>query len=320
VLLAAGVGVLGVSAAALYGAAQTQDAWLAWSVVRHLPMNALSRAAGVVGAWPVPRVLRRPLFGLFALVYGANLDEAERPVAEYGTLQAFFTRRLKPGVRPVVSTGMASPVDGTVLHFGALDADGSLEQVKGSRFSLASFIGPHELAHGATAAAGKQLYFCTIYLAPGDYHGVHAPVAMSLDGRRHFPGLLAPVSPLVVSLLQGLFSLNERVVLFGRWHHGFMSVTPVGATNVGSIALALEPDLRTNVPGLRHAFYDRVYDDAALPARHVRAGDELAFFQLGSTVVLIFEAPPFQFTVERGQKVRLGQLIGFTHNAPVQLK
>jgi phosphatidylserine decarboxylase len=315
------VGSVGAFSAVLYAGTKTQDAWLAWSIARHLPLNAMSRLTGSLGSLTVPQWLRKPLFSAYAYVYGADLAEADRPVEQYATFQAFFTRRLKPGARPIVSTGMASPVDGTVLHFGPLGADGSLEQVKGSPFTLDSFIGPHELAHATTAAAGKQLYFCTIYLAPGDYHGVHAPVAMSIDGRRHFPGLLMPVSPLVVSVMQSLFSVNERVVLFGRWHHGFMSVTPVGATNVGSIALTLEPNLRTNAGALRQAFYDRMYDDEKFGTkRHVRAGDELAVFQLGSTVVLIFEAPPFQFAVERGQKVKLGQMIGFTHNAPILIK
>jgi phosphatidylserine decarboxylase len=315
------VGSACVLTAVLYAGTKTHEAWLAWSIARHLPLNAMSRLTGSLAALTVPPWLRRPLFSAFAYVYGADLAEADRPVEQYASFQEFFTRRLKPNVRSVVATGMASPVDGTVLHFGVVGSDGSLEQVKGSPFTLDSFIGPHELAHATTAAAGKQLYFCTIYLAPGDYHGVHAPVAMTVDGRRHFPGLLMPVSPVVVSLMQSLFSVNERIVLFGRWHHGFMSVTPVGATNVGSIALTLEPDLRTNAGALRQTFYDRMYDDDKFGAkRHVRAGDELAFFQLGSTVVLVFEAPPFQFAVEHGQKVKLGQMIGFTHSAPEVLR
>ena len=117
--------------------------------------------------------------------------------------------------------------------------------------------------------------------------------------------------------MQGLFSLNERIVLFGRWHHGFFSVTPVGATNVGSISVSIEPDLKTNERGQRRQpFYDRQYNDQQQPKRHVEAGDELAFFRVGSTVVLIFEAPPFRFAVEPGQKVKLGELIGFAHAAP----
>ena len=98
-VVALSVAAAGVSGAALYAGTQTKDAWLTWSVVRHVPLNALSRLAGDVAHWPVPRILRRPLFGLYAWVYGADLSEAERPVDEYGTVQAFFTRRLKAGSR-----------------------------------------------------------------------------------------------------------------------------------------------------------------------------------------------------------------------------
>ena len=61
-------------------------------------------------------------------------------------------------------------------------------------------------AIAADDAETKRLYFCTVYLSPGDYHGVHAPVDMALDGRRHFPGLALPVAPFIVGLLQGLFA------------------------------------------------------------------------------------------------------------------
>lgn len=355
-----------LTGAVLYASAQSPDAELAWGIARRVPLNALSRVAGRVSTWRIPTPFRRPIYQAYAAVYGVALDEAERPYTEYATLQEFFARRLQPGARLISTNGLASPVDGTVLHFGLVGPDHSLEQVKGSPFTLESFIGPHELAvrsaitttttatdenatvrsssssAAASAPPPHQLFYCTIYLAPGDYHGVHAPVSMSVDGRRHFPGLLLPVSPVVVSVLQvslalsrstncllfltsskGLFSLNERIVLFGRWRHGFFSLTPVGATNVGSIALKLEPHLVTNTRSpLRQPFYDRVYtDEKDGSARHVQAGDELAFFRLGSTVVMIFESPPFRFIVERGQKVKLGQLIGFTevqHNNSIK--
>lgn len=48
-------------------------------------------------------------------------------------------------------------------------------------------------------------------------------------------GYLFSVNPRIASWLQGLFSLNERVMYCGNWRHGFFSMTAVGATNVGSI-------------------------------------------------------------------------------------
>lgn len=84
---------------------------------------------------------------------------------------------------------------------------------------------------------GNALFFCVIYLAPGDYHRFHSPTNWVAETRRHFSGELYSVSPWMVKQLQDLFVLNERVVLLGRWRHGFFSMVPVGATNVGSIVL-----------------------------------------------------------------------------------
>lgn len=84
---------------------------------------------------------------------------------------------------------------------------------------------------------GNALFFCVIYLAPGDYHRFHSPTNWVAETRRHFSGELYSVSPWMVKQLQNLFVLNERVVLLGKWRHGFFSMVPVGATNVGSIIL-----------------------------------------------------------------------------------
>lgn len=82
-----------------------------------------------------------------------------------------------------------------------------------------------------------SLYYMVIYLAPGDYHRFHSPVSWVVEKRRHFAGELYSVSPWLQRNLPGLFTLNERVVLLGRWRWGFFSMTPVGATNVGSIKI-----------------------------------------------------------------------------------
>jgi phosphatidylserine decarboxylase len=80
-----------------------------------------------------------------------------------------------------------------------------------------------------------------IYLAPGDYHGVHSPVDWKIEEMRHFPGPLFSVSPLAARSIKGLFAINERIVLNGMWKHGFFSLTPVGAYNVGSMTLEFDP-------------------------------------------------------------------------------
>jgi phosphatidylserine decarboxylase len=167
-----------------------------------------------------------------------------------------------------------SPCDGRILHFGKVDK-GYLEQVKGVNYSLRAFLGEqtwpkndhHDHLSDLDSNHSEQqlspireenvsleeyeksilynpkncLYHCVIYLAPGDYHRFHSPTDWEVFYRRHFPGELFSVNPSVARWLQGLFNLNERVVYYGQWKYGFFSMTPVGATNVGSIRVYKDP-------------------------------------------------------------------------------
>ncbi|KAH8589973.1 phosphatidylserine decarboxylase [Bisporella sp. PMI_857] len=194
------------------------------------------------------------------------------------------------------------------------------------------------------------LYYVVVYLAPGDYHRFHSPTAWVAERRRHFAGELYSVSPYLQRTLPGLFTLNERVVLLGRWRWGFFSFTPVGATNVGSIKINFDRELRTNslttdtaadraaeeaaARGEPYTGFAEATYEAASPILHghaLRRGEEMGGFQLGSTVVLVFEAPKGQrpsldegwmgekvkrkggwnWAVEKGQRVKMGQALGW---------
>ncbi|KAG9294898.1 hypothetical protein G9A89_003238 [Geosiphon pyriformis] len=168
---------------------------------------------------------------------------------------------------------------------------------------------PHQINRG------NALFFCVVYLAPGDYHRFHSPTNWVVEYRRHFAGELFSVSPYMFKLLPELFVLNERVVLLGRWRYGFFSMVPVGATNVGSIKINFDQVLRTNrKEDLVVGSYTEVsYKKASklLGGQPLRVGDEMGGFALGSTVVLIFEAPAqFKFVVTHGQKMKYGQALG----------
>ncbi|EPY51422.1 phosphatidylserine decarboxylase Psd2 [Schizosaccharomyces cryophilus OY26] len=158
------------------------------------------------------------------------------------------------------------------------------------------------------------LFYSVIYLAPGDYHRFHSPADWVIESRRHFSGELFSVSPFLARRLHNLFVLNERVALLGRYKHGFMSMIPVGATNVGSIVIDCDPTLSTNRMVLRKkslgSFQEAAYSDASpiLNGVPINRGEQLGRFQLGSTVVLVFEAPAdFKFSTHQGQYVRVGE-------------
>jgi phosphatidylserine decarboxylase len=189
------------------------------------------------------------------------------------------------------------------------------------------------------------LFYAVIYLAPGDYHRYHSPANWVVERRRHFAGELYSVSPYLQRTLPGLFTLNERVVLLGRWRWGFFSFVPVGATNVGSIVVNFDHELRTNSlttdTAADHAaeeaarrgepylgFAEATYASASrvLGGHALRRGEEMGGFRLGSTVVLVFEAPVsagegggdddaarkggWKWAVEKGQTVKMGQALG----------
>ncbi|KAL7422537.1 phosphatidylserine decarboxylase 1 [Cryptotrichosporon argae] len=160
-----------------------------------------------------------------------------------------------------------------------------------------------------------RLFFCVIYLAPGDYHRFHSPAAWVVERRRHFTGDLFSVSPYIANRLKDLFVLNERVALLGRWRHGFFSMTPVGATNVGSIRINFDETLRTNTRGRTHpphTYTEAVYSGASLlRGQPLLPGEEMGGFRLGSTIVLVFEAPEnWRFKVKAGEKIKVGQAMG----------
>ncbi|KAH9870194.1 hypothetical protein J1614_007117 [Plenodomus biglobosus] len=202
----------------------------------------------------------------------------------------------------------------------------------------------------ASTKTPTALYYCVIYLAPGDYHRFHSPVSWVVESRRHFAGELYSVSPYLQRKMPGLFTLNERVVLLGRWRWGFFSYTPVGATNVGSIKVNFDAELRTNSLTTDTAA-DRAAEEAAergepysgfaeasyanasrvLGGHALKRGEEMGGFQLGSTIVLVFEAPKgerptldegykgrkggFRWNIEQGKKVKVGEALGFVEEA-----
>ncbi|XP_076434682.1 phosphatidylserine decarboxylase proenzyme, mitochondrial-like [Babylonia areolata] len=299
-----------------------------WQITlyRKMPLRALSRLWGRFNDLELPAPLRGPLLGLYAWAFGCDLQEAqEEDLRHYRNLGEFFRRELKPDARPVNQEHLlTSPSDGKILHFGRVER-GVLEQVKGVTYSLQGFLGPltwredageedvdlsdEDYQRRLGVRPGHALYHCIIYLAPGDYHRFHSPAQWTVTQRRHFPGELLSVNPGIARWVQGLFNLNERAVYTGQWQHGFFAMCAVGATNVGSIRIYCDEELETNVRRKHQegTYFDKVFT-AALD---VPKGSMFGEFNLGSTLVLVFEAPQgFQFKIKQGQRIKCGEPIG----------
>ncbi|KAM3600584.1 uncharacterized protein V6R79_025451 [Siganus canaliculatus] len=307
------------------------------ALYRSFPTRLMSRAWGRLNGVELPTWLRKPVYSLYIWTFGVNMQEAAvEDLHHYRNLGEFFRRRLKPAVRPVcASSCLTSPADGRILHFGRVK-NSEVEQVKGVTYSLENFLGPQKTPVLDSASyrdlllssPDNDLFHVVVYLAPGDYHCFHSPTDWRVELRRHFPGSLMSVNPGVARLVKELFCLNERVALSGQWQHGFFSLTAVGATNVGSIRVYFDQELQTNAPHYRKgSFYDRCYIAASDQMLKVageggvlsvdgggvalQKGSAIGEFNLGSTIVLLFEAPKnFQFHLQPGQRIRVGEGLG----------
>ena len=263
-----------------------------------LPKQALTALAGAFA--------RRELGGLttgairrFAARYGVDMAEAAEPdIAAYKSFNAFFTRPLKAGARPLADARLICPVDGAISQFGAIDGD-QVVQAKGHRYSTAALLG----GDAALAARFANGHFATLYLSPRDYHRIHMPCDGRLVRMIHVPGALFSVNPTTARGVPGLFARNERVVCVFESDAGPFLLVLVGATIVGSMATVWHGVVNPPRPGRLREWS---YSD---PNLSFSQGEEMGRFLLGSTVVMLFPAGPLRFNPAwaPGGAIRLGE-------------
>ena len=273
-----------------------------WAVLPQylLPKQALTQAMGALarargGAWTTAAIR------WFVQRYGVDMSQAaESDLGAYATFNDFFTRALKPGLRPLAQADWVCPVDGAVSQFGAV-AQGRIFQAKGHEYSATALLGGHA-SWAASFASGS---FATIYLSPKDYHRIHMPRAARLLHMVHVPGDLFSVNPTTARGVPGLFARNERVVcLFedDEPERGVWALVLVGATIVGSMATVWHGVVNPPRPGVIRQWD---YTDQRI---HLAQGAEMGRFLLGSTVVLLMPEPlTFEASWMPGLGVRMGE-------------
>jgi phosphatidylserine decarboxylase len=218
----------------------------------------------------------------FLKLYDVNLDEVRGQVpGDFRTFNDFFIRELQDGARPVDTDPRAivSPADGTLSQAGALRGNRIL-QAKGIDYTLEDLLAADLDTAGALAGGT----FATIYLAPYNYHRVHAPVDGELVAAHYVPGDLFSVNGKTAAHVPGLFSRNERLNLHFRTAFGPIVVILVGALNVGSISTPWSGEIRPRRRGVVESL------DLSVAPCDVRKGDLLGWFNMGSTVILLL--PP----------------------------
>ncbi|MBK8597212.1 MAG: phosphatidylserine decarboxylase [Holophagales bacterium] len=268
------------------------------------PKKAGSALVGVAAAATLPRSLREPLLGRFAASFGVDLSEAGKPIGEYTSFLDFFTRRLKPGLRPqdpTVDGGLNSPVDGALIASGRIEA-GTLLQAKGLPYRMDELLAADPLAPRFEGGA-----YATLYLSPRDYHRIHVPCTGRVLAVGRVEGELWPVNEASTAFTPGLYVRNRRAywIAEGTGEDEGLDVAAVmvAATHVGGVVVdprwlegrSLAPRDRLSVAGLPCA-----------------PGDDLGTFELGSTVVLLVggvRAHGFTWGRPHGP-VRVGQRLG----------
>jgi phosphatidylserine decarboxylase len=245
-----------------------------------MPQRWINRLAGFLANHENPWLKNR-LIRYFLNRHAVNLAEAElSDPRQYRSFNHFFTRALKEGVRPLAAgeQTILSPVDGVVSLAAAIDTQPSL-QAKGHRYRLIDLLGGD--AQDVAAFSGGT--FLNVYLAPKDYHRVHMPLSGDLRKMVYVPGKLFSVNPVTCQEIPALFARNERLVAFFDTAIGPMAMVLVGAMIVGRIEAVWAGDTspqRSDGLGIQVVTYEQPV--------HLKRGEEMGRFQLGSTVIVLF--------------------------------
>ncbi|SDD32011.1 phosphatidylserine decarboxylase [Paenibacillus sp. UNCCL117] len=246
-------------------------------------LSSRKTVSRITGAFAKSRA-SRAFIPQFAKTYGIRVEDAEKAVHEYASLNDFFTRRLKPGLRPVdpAKGVVVSPVDAMITGMGQI-REGTMLNVKGQDYTVEELLNfsPRRINY-------TNGYFYVLYLSPTDYHRIHTPIAGEIIEKEHVPGKVYPVNDFGLKHMRRVLSRNERLITYLQHGAGEIAVVKVGALNVSSIQYV-----------------------SPLPNR-VGAGDELAYFEFGSTVVLLMENGTYQGRSDLavGSKVKMGEALG----------
>jgi phosphatidylserine decarboxylase len=267
------------------------------SMLSLVPKNHAARWMGKGTRLRLPRFAHRLLLRWFVRTYKVDLSECVGGIDDFESLAHFFVRPLKEGVRPVdASPGvLVSPVDGRAHTFGEI-VDGCFLQAEGKPCPVSALLG-EDLAPSFEGGS-----YAVLYLAPPDYHRVHSPLDGSITALDYHPGQLWPVFAAATRKVKNLFARNERLVFDLQTPAGRCALVMVGAFGVGRMTNILD-DGHTNsctVSTLR----------PIEPPRPITRGGEIGRFELGSTVILLFEPGRVQWQMSPGQTLRLGRTIG----------
>ncbi len=242
-----------------------------------LPKHGLTHFAGFMANIKSP-LIKNWLIRDFIKRYNVNMAEAiEENPEKFACFNDFFIRYLKPESRPLANADIVSPVDGSISEIGTIHND-SILQAKGRNYTVAKLLA----CEPELSREFNQGCFATIYLSPKDYHRIHMPIAARLIRMIYVPGKLFSVQPTTARVIPHLFARNERLVCFFETKLGLMALVLVGATIVGAIGTRWHGDLK------RSKKIQELDLSSLTVSALINQGEELGYFKLGSTIILLF--------------------------------
>jgi phosphatidylserine decarboxylase len=265
-------------------------------LTNRIPRHTLTRFMGWFSKveWAPVRAASIALWKLFC-----DVDFSDTKETRFRSLHAAFIRELRPGARTVDPdpSVIASPCDAIVGAFGRIEA-GTALQIKGMPYPIADLLGSAE-----EAAEFEGGWYITLRLTAGMYHRFHAPHDLTVEQLRYISGDTWNVNPAALRRIRRLYCKNERAPLTARLERGGsrLVLVPVAAVLVASIRLPwLEAEANVRSKGER----------VVHPAAHFAKGEEMGWFEHGSTIVAI--APPEHRPVEglaEGRGIRMGEAL-----------
>ena len=225
-------------------------------------------------------------------------EAVEEDMFAYESLNAFFTRALKPECRPYDedANNWLCPVDGSVSQAQAIK-DGRIFQAKGQDYSLLELVGGDK----ELEQTFRDGHFATLYLSPRDYHRIHMPATGTLKHMRYIPGRLFSVATFVVENIPRLFARNERCVCYFETEQGPMAMILVGAINVSAMETVWHGLITSEAKKIKH--FDYSDKDIVL-----NRGNEMGRFNLGSTVIVLTTGKmAIAENMIAGAEIKLGQ-------------
>ena len=257
--------------------------------------NGISRTFGKFASKEFPRPIQNFINSSYVKLLGLDMSEFQKP-SEYKTLNKLFTRELQKNREfSKKDSDFLAPADSLVTEFGNIE-NGLALQIKGMEYSVSKLLGEEnsKLENGT---------FMNFYLSPKDYHHYHMPYSAKVKKATHFTGKLYPVNIKYLNKQVELFVENERVVLECKTENGkIFYMILVGALNVGEMVLHFEPKIETN----KRVGETKIYEYSDL---HISKGEDLGFFKMGSTVLIIAEKEFLKPNLEVFEKVKFGQIV-----------